>query len=60
MTAAEKKERGLEWVVDILVQLIDKTTLPRYCLCAMIERATQLAGNGSTDMQVRFSVPLCR
>ena len=57
MTAAEKKERGLEWVVFLLVQLIDDTTLPRYCPCAMIERATQLAGNGSTDMQVRFSVP---
>ena len=49
MTAAEKKERGLEWVVDMVVQLIDDTTLPRYCPCAMIERATQLAGNGSTD-----------
>ena len=39
MTAAEKKERGLEWVVFLLVQLIDDTTLPRYCPCAMIERA---------------------
>jgi hypothetical protein len=33
MTAAEKKERGLEWVVDMVVQLIDDTTLPRYCPC---------------------------
>lgn len=30
MTDAEKKRRGLEWVVDLLVQLPDGCTVPRY------------------------------
>lgn len=31
MTTAEKTARGIGWIVDLLAQLPDDTTLPRYC-----------------------------
>ena len=43
MTPAEKTARGMGWIVDILAQLPDDCTVPRYCAFSLNPRCLCLA-----------------